>query len=803
MKKIFILISLMALLTSCVLNPPQEEKIEYTVNFLLDEEVVSTEVVEEGHDATAPVDIFKVGYTFIGWDKTFNNVVSDLDVNALFIADLVYYEVKFFADGELLATSEVLRGDAAIAPSAPVKTDYIFRGWDKSFHSVKSDLEVNAIFEEDLSNKIINYTSYVESLTYNQVNSFEGLLNDFDYTGNFVASINDINFGGFRKTNQIHYYNSSNLPTRNSFGFEVGIDAHNVVIARGTLVSLPLGGYILSGHGDGAEILQDNLKIGDIVVYGNLSANYYRKAGITEIIQIKVLIDNSVELISESFNGVKALNYVLLQEKMNQMIDTYNALLLAFDAEDYDNALALYMDIAYLSVEGQAVMVKGYWHYPLRNSNFTEKNTEEVSLMLDQVKTMGFNRIYLNTNFGGYAVYKSSIISQRLTNYNTYEGYKDYLECFVSLAHLKGIEVYAWTNTLIAGDGAANAYYSSRGWINIAYNESDNYGGMYFIDIANPDARAHVVSVLEELATYNLDGIEYDFIRYPNGNINNYSGVITDDSNVNDSGYTTHFIDPFMLTHNLTGDFKEIIRNDEAIRTAWYLYKRELLSTLVFDISTAIRVVNPDTKISAAVMPSITTALNVYNQDWKSWIRDGLVDILDPMIYTSSRSYLESSLSSMQTVVGSDAFIVVGIFPESSGADNAENAYQIDLIMNNLALGFSKFSSKVIFIAPKLMNSLSLMNRHYTVSKLSPLEIKKAYAYDFYDKVNNFYKFYDSQTDYESILAILEAAILDQDFDGLNASITTFLSSIENVKVKDKLTAYDNYIVNILGRVNE
>ncbi len=56
---------------------------EYTVTFYdWDGAVLKTEQVKFGQDATAPADPERLGYTFMGWDKLFTTVISDLDIHA-------------------------------------------------------------------------------------------------------------------------------------------------------------------------------------------------------------------------------------------------------------------------------------------------------------------------------------------------------------------------------------------------------------------------------------------------------------------------------------------------------------------------------------------------------------------------------------------------------------------------------------------------------------------------------------------------------------------------------------------------
>ena len=63
----------------------EPETVTYTVQFTdFDGTILKTQVVEEGSAASAPADPSREGYEFIGWDKAFDNVTSNLTVTALY-----------------------------------------------------------------------------------------------------------------------------------------------------------------------------------------------------------------------------------------------------------------------------------------------------------------------------------------------------------------------------------------------------------------------------------------------------------------------------------------------------------------------------------------------------------------------------------------------------------------------------------------------------------------------------------------------------------------------------------------------
>lgn len=117
----------------------------YLVNFKVDDNVISGQIVEYGKSAEKPADPKKEGFTFKGWDQDFSNVKSDLTINALFEAQK--FTVTFKNGDTVIETQEVEYGKAATAPADPTKDGYTFTGWDKDLTSIKSDLVVNAKFK--------------------------------------------------------------------------------------------------------------------------------------------------------------------------------------------------------------------------------------------------------------------------------------------------------------------------------------------------------------------------------------------------------------------------------------------------------------------------------------------------------------------------------------------------------------------------------------------------------------------------------------------------------------------------------
>lgn len=118
----------------------------YTVTFMDGKTLLKTEKVQHGSAAPEPKVPEKDGKTFKGWDKPFDNVTSDLTINAVYDVDTF---TVTFKDGDTVLSIQMVEYDkSATAPTVTPAPGKKHNGWDVEFDHVQKDLVVNATFED-------------------------------------------------------------------------------------------------------------------------------------------------------------------------------------------------------------------------------------------------------------------------------------------------------------------------------------------------------------------------------------------------------------------------------------------------------------------------------------------------------------------------------------------------------------------------------------------------------------------------------------------------------------------------------
>ena len=219
----------------------------------------------------------------------------------------------------------------------------------------------------------------------------------------------------------------------------------------------------------------------------------------------------------------------------------------------------------------------------------------------------------------------------------------DPLQALIDTAHAQGIEVHAWiittgiwkgTTPPLSPDHAFNRHGPSApgadNWIDYRSDGLNVIGDDYFIDPGHPDAAAYIVKMATSIAmNYAVDGINLDRIRYPDSNLG---------SLVPSWGYNPVSIARFQAA---TGRTDRPAPTDQQ----WAQWRRDQVSGIVRRIYLETYAIRRGIRISADTItygsgPQATAGgweqTRPYAeqlQDWRGWMREGILDLNIPMNY--------------------------------------------------------------------------------------------------------------------------------------------------------------------------
>ena len=111
-------------------------------------ELLKVDSVKYGSAATAPDDLYREGYTFIGWDVDFNSVKEDLIVTAQYeLGENEIFQISFSdMDHNTIIQNEVLLK----VPAAPEIEGFTFLGWRPAANIIEYNyIEIEAVYQAD------------------------------------------------------------------------------------------------------------------------------------------------------------------------------------------------------------------------------------------------------------------------------------------------------------------------------------------------------------------------------------------------------------------------------------------------------------------------------------------------------------------------------------------------------------------------------------------------------------------------------------------------------------------------------
>ena len=449
----------------------------------------------------------------------------------------------------------------------------------------------------------------------------------------------------------------------NEFGTEAVIEGNIVTSLSGADSFIPPNGIVISGHGSAKNWISQNLTIGSKVYVDTLNrtVNVYTTSD-SYTFEIKNKIDEAKSMInyyktkSRHYDPELAQNHIHIAENYLKMAENEKKnveQLQKYTNEAINEAnLAIKTSLPYIEDE-----MKGTWIRP------TETSKEQIINTLDNIKANGFNNIFLETYFHGKTIFPSNTMNKYgfTVQNELFVGF-DPLQIWISEAHKRGIGVHIWFQSFYVGNKKpeidSSAILSVRpDWGNktkryaqvpgATMSVSEHNG--YFIDPANPEIHTFLLELLDEIiTTYKPDGINLDYIRYPNSDARSLQ---------NSWGYTKYAREEFKEEFGI--DPVELTMAD----VCWYdwnQYRRNKITEFVAKAGKLAKEKN--IYLSAVIFPDIASALSTKQQDWRSWSQNNYIDGFTPLFLTFDYNMLASMMYDVQRVKSTDTELYAGLF---------------------------------------------------------------------------------------------------------------------------------------------
>jgi uncharacterized lipoprotein YddW (UPF0748 family) len=283
----------------------------------------------------------------------------------------------------------------------------------------------------------------------------------------------------------------------------------------------------------------------------------------------------------------------------------------------------------------------------------------------------------------------------------------DPLATVLAAAHGAGLRVHAWVNVNLVASAAElpiardHLVHRHPEWLmvprdiaqELALVDPDSPGyvgklarwtrshsadveGLYASPLV-PGAAEHVEAIVRDLARrYALDGVHLDYARYPNDRYDYSRAAIRE--------FRAHMRPRVEAAERLQLDARQaddLFAWPDGRPDDWRTFRVAKMTALVSRLRTAVKTQRPGALVSVATKADLREASERRLQDWRTWLENGLVDVVCPMAYTLDASQFAEQIAAAGTVAGGRA-IWAGI-----GAYRLSPAQTVDNILTARRLG--------------------------------------------------------------------------------------------------------------------
>ncbi len=287
----------------------------------------------------------------------------------------------------------------------------------------------------------------------------------------------------------------------------------------------------------------------------------------------------------------------------------------------------------------------------------------------------GFTAVLPNMLWGGVAFYKSDVLPVSATVSER----GDQIELCVAACRKYGVQCHVWKVNYNMGWATDNAFVAQKkaeGRTQVNYDGSPN--DRWLCPSHPENQKLEIESMLEVARKYDVDGLHFDYIRYPDS-----QGCFC-------QGCRTRFE---TAIGGKVRNWPANVRNDDDLAPKWLDFRRQQITTVVAAVAERARQMRPGIKISAAVFPNWLTDRDSVGQDWKLWCRQGYLDFVCPMDYTASGSHFQHMIEQQLAWAGKvPCYPGIGLSTWSDPTDICRLIEQINITRQLKTGGFTVFN---------------------------------------------------------------------------------------------------------------
>ena len=269
------------------------------------------------------------------------------------------------------------------------------------------------------------------------------------------------------------------------------------------------------------------------------------------------------------------------------------------------------------------------------------RTPEEVDELVLEARRANLNLLFVQVRRRGDALYARGF--EPPLDVPGYDPRFDALEHVIRVAHREGLQVHAWVNAmpvwrnepapcdarhLLSRHGPAAP--GEEMWLTSAPDGATLFPVGTFLDPGHPAVQEYLPRVYANLVrAYDLDGIHFDYIRYPETGDEAGAGPAV--------GYNPAAVARF---RRATGRADTPSPGDEE----WMAWRRRQVSHVVRRVFLEAKAARPGLVVSASVIPwgappkegrgfAGTAPMQRVFQDWDAWLKEGILDLAVPMNY--------------------------------------------------------------------------------------------------------------------------------------------------------------------------